>query len=198
VKEKRIEDLPAHERLSQLAYQLGASRAGMMRTDEVVIEDRLAALCREPRCQSYGLSAGCPPHVTGPAGFREWLKDFKHALVFLIEVPSEILLSNERTEVFMLLHEISAQLEEAAIQMGHPRARGFAGGSCKRIFCSAHDECLVLSGGECRNPDRARPSLSGFGINVNRLAQAAGWQLHRVAHADKMATASICGMVLID
>jgi len=189
------------EKLTQSACSLGAGGAAVIRTTEISIEEDLAMLCREPKCESYGLSAGCPPHVAGPAGFRELLKHFAQAVVFKIEVPSEVLLSNERTEVFRLLHETAAAIERLAVQLGYPDSKAFAGGSCKRLFCGAYAGCRVLSeGGECRNPDLARPSMSGFGVNVSKLMQAAGWTMKRVAReaeSDAPSMGTICGLILI-
>ena len=86
--------------------------------------------------------------------------------------------------------------------MGFKEARAFAGGSCKDIFCHQYAECLVVSKkGKCRNPEHARPSMSGYGINVTKLFEASGWELNR-AIRDKDSTApriaNVCGMVLIN
>jgi hypothetical protein len=76
-------------------------------------------------------------------------------------VPSEILYSGENRELFQLLHEIAAGIENSAVKMGFSDAQAYAGGSCKRIFCHDHPECRVISEkGSCRNPDYARPSMS--------------------------------------
>ncbi|MFW6011230.1 MAG: DUF2284 domain-containing protein, partial [Desulfosalsimonas sp.] len=51
-----------------------------------------------------------------------------------------------------------------------------------------------------RNPDRARPSMSGFGINVTRLYEAAGWQVKGVTYengSESIRMSSICGLILI-
>ena len=164
--------------LTELACRLGMSNATVISASEILIEEELAKLCREPQCENYGLSASCPPHVGGPSGFRKLLDDFEHAVVFRIEVPSEVLLSSDRREVFRALHEIAVRIEHAAVDMGYRNSRAYAGGSCKRIFCQDYTFCRVLKeGGECRNPDRARPSMSGFGINVSKLIEAAGWTM---------------------
>jgi predicted metal-binding protein len=96
------------------------------------------------------------------------------ALVIRIDIPRAIMFSDERYEVFLLLHEIVSTLERAAVNLGYGKSRAFAGGSCKRIFCRNHAACMVLSGGECRNPQHARPSMSGFGINVAKMLKMAG------------------------
>lgn len=187
--------------LIQLACRSGASDATAISTGGIVIEDDLANLCREPRCESYGLSTSCPPHVSGPSGFRGLLKKFKHAIVIKIDVPLKILLSSERRDIMKLLHEIAAGIEQAAVKTGYFNSKAFAGGSCKTIFCRDHEDCRVLTeGGECRNPRHARPSMSGFGINVSKLMQAAGWTMNRYtneADSDTASTAPICGLILI-
>lgn len=179
----------------------GAADAAVISAADIRVEDDLARLCREPQCENYGRSPGCPPHVEGPRGFRERLKHYRQALVVKIDVPTDVLLSPERSDVMALLHDIVADVEQAAVEMGFSDARAFAGGSCKMIFCREHAECRVLSeGGTCRNPRRARPSMSGFGINVSRLMQAAGWQgdyLDPQGNADSSGLSWIAGLVLI-
>lgn len=186
--------------LLQLARYMGATDAALISTDCISVVDELAGLCLNPRCPSYGMSASCPPHVSGPAGFRDLLKGFNRALVFKIEVPSNILLSGERHDMFRLLHEIAAAVEKSAVRAGHSRARAFAGGSCKELFCPDKAECRVTAGGSCRNPDRARPSMSGFGIDVSGLMEKAGWPMNRAVfdgRADDPATGTLSGLVLI-
>ncbi len=186
--------------LLQLARYMGATDAAAISTDCISVLDRLADLCLKPRCPSYGMSASCPPHVSGPDGFRELVKEFHNALVFKIEVPSNILLSGERHDMFRLLHEIASAVEQSAVLAGHTRARAFAGGSCKELFCPDKAECRVTAGGSCRNPDRARPSMSGFGIDVSRLMEGAGWPMNRAGpggREDNPSTGTLSGLVLI-
>jgi len=191
----------ALEDLTQLACRLGASNAKIIRASDISIEDDLANLCREPQCENYGLAASCPPYVSGPSGFRELLGKFEQAIVFKIDIPSEILFSSERPEIFRLLHEIAAGIEQSAVQMGYRHSNAYAGGSCKRLFCQDHAECRVVSGGgECRNPEFARPSMSGFGINVSKLMQAAGWTMNPTTEGtaqDKTSMGTVCGLVLV-
>lgn len=189
------------KKLTELACRSGASNAEVISTSEISIEDDLANLCREPRCENYGLSASCPPYVAGPSGFRKLLQTFAQAVVFKIEVPSEILLSSDRREVFRALHEIAAGIERSAVDMGYRHSRAYAGGSCKRLFCQDYTYCRLLEeGGECRNPHQARPSMSGFGINVSKLMQVAGWTMNRITQdtrQDEVSMGTVCGLVLI-
>ncbi len=187
--------------LLQEAQQSGASEARIISARDVVVDDRLADMCREPRCENYGLSKSCPPHVSGPTVFKQRLEKFSQAVFFKIDVPSEILYSSERREVFQLLHEIASGIETSAVEMGFVDARAYAGGSCKKIFCHEHGKCLALSEkGKCRNPQHARPSMSGFGVDVAKLFKTAGWKMNWTAYdTDSAATqmANVCGLVLI-
>jgi predicted metal-binding protein len=163
------------DRLVKMAHELGASEVGVVAASRVPVDDALANLCGETPCYAYGLSRNCPPHVSGPKGFRELTHKTRYALVFRIDIPELVMFSNDRNEVFGLVQESVSKLERAAVRMGYTKSKGFAGGSCKNTFCSDLAACRVLSEqGECRNPERARPSMSGFGINVGELLRRAG------------------------
>jgi predicted metal-binding protein len=161
--------------LTAKALQLGASAAAVIAVDRIVIEEGLASLCRKPRCENFGLSASCPPHVQGPAKFREWMQASTGAVFFKIEVPSSSLFSDDRREIMGLLHDIAAQIEQHAIEIGYANSKAFAGGSCKMIFCRERSNCAALANEKCRNPAIARPSMSGFGVNVGKLIEASWW-----------------------
>lgn len=183
------------------AIRAGATDAAVVDAKDVVVEDQLAELCLPPKCPNYGTSAGCPPYVGGPGEMRKRLASATQAIVIKIDVPSPGLLADEdvRSDLFGLLAEIAADVEQAALEMGYADARAYAGGGCKQIFCREHAVCRVTGeGGECRHPDKARPSMSGFGVNVGRLIQSAGWQSGPSSSTPSEADLfSICAMVLI-
>lgn len=154
----------------------GASAAAVVETASIVVDEGLADLCRPPGCPNYGLGASCPPHVGGPAAFRRRLAGYRKALLFRIDVPRSMLLDNARREVFVTLHRLAACIETAAVERGCRDARAYAGGACKMLFCADYVDCPVIANtGTCRWPDQARPSMSGYGIDVFRLMDDAGW-----------------------
>ncbi|MDY6838480.1 MAG: DUF2284 domain-containing protein [Thermodesulfobacteriota bacterium] len=164
------------ERLADLAISMGASDAKIIASSDILVKDELAKRCSQPRCQNYGLAPSCPPHVSGPAGFRDLQRKLEQALVVRVVVPSAMLLSSVSTELGRFVCELVASIEKEAIRMGFTRSRAFAGGSCKELFCQDHSECPKLSGtGECRYPKYARPSMSGYGIDVFALMKTCGW-----------------------
>jgi len=187
------------DQLVQLAIQSGASKAAIISTDDISTEERLANLCKEPQCKNYGLSLSCPPHVSGPAGFRKFLNNKTHAIVIRIDLLSSILFSEQRREVMQLLHEIVAGVEQVAVSMGFKNSQAFAGSSCKEIFCYEHAECrVILNNGECRHPQSARPSMSGYGINVSKLMKAAGWSMNiQKNKTDEESMSWVAGLIII-
>jgi len=188
--------------LVDLAACSGASDTAVVAAGQIVVEPQLADYCTSPGCAQYGLSRSCPPHVEGPEAFQAWLKEYNTAMVVKIEVPSQVLMSDERREVFELLHHLVAGVEKAAMAQGYQRARAFAGGSCKQIFCDQYADCRVVDRqGRCRNPRYARPSMSGFGVNVGRLMQLAGWQMEKMTKntdTAKVPLGTLVGLILVD
>ncbi len=176
--------------------------AKLIPANEICAQDDLAELCKAPNCENYGASLSCPPHVAGPAAFRRLVKKYTNALVFKLEVPTDILLTDDRWQVSQVLHEIAAKIEIDAINAGFKKARAYAGGSCKKIFCHGHKDCLGITAKEtCRHPQQARPSMSGFGINVAKLIELAGWSKDAMP-GKKLSPVSkssgLYGLILID
>jgi predicted metal-binding protein len=197
---EEIEKLSAE--LARQAIQLGATGAQTISPGEIVVEEHLARLCREPhRCENYGLAPSCPPHVSGPAGFRQLVKNMGSALVIKIDLPMDIMFSSQLREIMALLHTIVSRLEQTAMVRGYTNSKAFAGGSCKNLFCHDQPDCALLSSiASCRHPQCARPSMSGFGIDTARLMESAGWRLptaSRKPKTDQGSTSPICGLVLI-
>ena len=187
--------------LIQLAISLGASEAQILSSDNIVVEDQLARKCIEPQCENHGLSFSCPPHVEGPAFFRELIKTHPRALIIRLVIPALMLLSWERLDVGRVLHELVASVELEARKMGFARSSGFAGGSCKELFCQDHLSCQrVEENGPCRHPDLARPSMSGYGIDVFQLIKSCGWETN-LNHEDGLAAEDqlswVAGLVMV-
>jgi predicted metal-binding protein len=180
-----IEDKERLERLVAFALKAGATKAVRLSPTDIRVEQKLAGFCREPKCPNYGLSMSCPPNVSGPSAFNKLIENSRHALLIRIEIDAASLTGDDRFLVFRLLHEVSAAVEIEAKRIGFVKANGFAGGSCKQSFCFDHDHCQVLSGqGTCRYPDQARPSMSGFGVNVGELMKSAGWSSQFFSQSD--------------
>lgn len=191
----------ALERLKERALLLGASDAGIIPAGEIRVEERLAKMCEEPGCEGYGLTVNCPPHVMKPDVFRRSLKQYRAAIVFKIDVPTQILLTDDRHGVAAVIHGTAAEIEGLAVQAGYEKSRGLAVGSCKPVFCGDYHGCQALSKeGGCRFPLSARPSISGLGVNFFELTKVLGWQINRITKdtdPDEIDMGMMAGMVLV-
>lgn len=166
----------ALESLLVFAKGIGATGAKRLAPEDVCVEEKLATLCHAPKCPFWGQSMSCPPYIAGPASFKKQLKSCRHAVVIRLEIQACSLHGEDRPMVMRLLHETVAETEKKALQLGFSQAAGFAGGSCKPSFCPDELHCRVIESKEkCRYPEHARPSMSGFGLNVGKLMESAGW-----------------------
>lgn len=188
------------DELVELAGRLGASEAVIIPAIKIPVDDRVPEMCQSPRCYGFDQSANCPPHVPGPAWFREFIRGFQKVLVFRIDFPREVLSSYQRVEAFRMLHFLGAEVERQAVGRGCERARAFAGDSCKILFCSEHSRCRIIGEkGECRHPEIARPSMSGFGVEVRSLKRIVGWDSKsNKFDCERKPAESLVGMVLLE
>jgi predicted metal-binding protein len=190
------------EYLTQEAKRIGATSSAIISSKEIQVKDNLAALCNEEyTCPNYGLATSCPPHVEGPVEFRKWQEQSKYSIVVKIELPTSVIFSGERNGVMQLLHQSVAAVEQKAIEMGLKNSKGFAGGSCKELFCNDEEKCCVLAESKpCRHRELARPSMSGFGIDVTLLMESSGWSAPKAEKSDlsdKNATSWVAGLILL-
>jgi predicted metal-binding protein/DNA-directed RNA polymerase subunit RPC12/RpoP len=192
----------AYKDLMQYARSLGASEARMFGVERIRIDENFRSLCEKPRCRNFGKTINCPPHSMMPQKFKEYLNSFMYVLAFKFEFPLDMLVGAERLIKLRLLHDTAVNIENHAKSIGFERARGFSGGSCFRTYCSEFDDCAALEkNGECRFPDKARPSLSGFGVNWHELSKTLGWQMLKDQDGNpnpKSETVMISGLVLVE
>lgn len=197
--------MPTREILDVLieeAIRNGATAATHIPASHIRVENSLASLCNgEFKCPNFGLSAGCPPHVEGPAEFKLWRDQSEDAVTVKIEMGTQELFSEKQKDFMRLLHLIVATVEQKAIELGFSSSKGFAGGSCKELFCYDQDQCPVISDNTpCLHPNMARPSISGFGVDAVQLMKSSGWPCTIGDQSDASndsATSWIVGLVLI-
>jgi predicted metal-binding protein len=187
--------------LKQEAIRLGATDSALISSSDIRTENDLAALCNgEYTCPNYGLAASCPPHVEGPEQFRKWQEKSRYSITVKIELPKSVMFSNGRKDIMRLLHQVVAGIEKKAIELGFSQSKAFAGGSCKKLFCEENKRCCVVADKlPCRHMNEARPSMSGFGIDVIQLMNTSGWPVVKTNQSKGGSQESgwLAGLVLI-
>lgn len=200
--ENRVISKQQCEHLTRKAIKLGASVCAVITSKEIQVKDDLAALCnKDYTCPNYGLAASCPPYVEGPAEFRKWQAQSPYSIIVKIELPTSVMFSDERKDVMRLLHQIVAAVEQKAIETGFGKSKAFAGGSCKDLFCDDQENCCVLTANKpCRHIESARPSMSGFGIDVAQLMLSCGWsgqKAEKSNSSDKNDNSWVAGLIML-
>ena len=184
--EQLQEDL---EKYRQRALEIGATDAKIITTDMVIIDERVLAKCTYPKCYSYGTSANCPPHAMSLALVRKVVDNFRYAIFFKIEVPSENMAGPEVREKKSNMpwrikrNEIVSKVEGLAFYDGYYLAVGFGGGSCKGMFCP-NTECTALVLGQpCRHPLKARSAMEAVGMDAFTMAAKVGWDIYPIGRS---------------
>ena len=184
--------------IMEKALELGAAASCVVNPRDITINPEFVEFCKPPQCDAYGAGGNCPPNVMSTEDFDALLSGYTCGVAFKVEAPMAMLLEEEhRFEVIKVLQETTARLERFAVGIGFDKARGFAGGSCRRAFCREEEYCEVIEGtGACRNPDMARPSLSGVGVNFRELNRKLEWE-DRSVGADGEPVGFMIGLVLL-
>jgi predicted metal-binding protein len=200
MEEKWKEDL---EELRRYALELGATRALILPTKELVIRQSARAKCYIPACKFYGSSIMCPPHnPLTPEITRKIADEYQFGILFQLDVPVEDFVGEGWRVRHLAMErkhkEILAKLEGRAFHLGYALAMGFAAGECS--LCLPQKECAVLKGGSCIHPLQARPAMEACGFDVFAIAKKVGWKLVPIGHESQVKSvpcASLIGLVLV-
>jgi predicted metal-binding protein len=178
-------------RYRQMALDLGASAAEIIRASDVVIDERVRLKCTVPRCIRAGETPNCPPYAPDLELVRKALGRYHYAILFKCDVgPIEEYIpgrgsTREEQRRVLSFHEQSGklvyELERQAYKEGYHLAMGFGGGSCKDYLCKGLI-CQYLDSGRCRFPHRARPAMEAVGMDVLDLVNKVGWAAYALVN----------------
>lgn len=161
-------DLSHH--LEELVITEGAYKAAVIDTECVETDASFRALCASNVCGAYGRCWMCPPDVGEIELLMKTLRTFDHALVYqtvwMLEDSYDIEGMGEAADAHARL---SLRLAERCKRGPFSKLLHLAAGGCH--VCPT---CAKVQNQSCRFPDRALPSLEAYGVNVSRLAAAAG------------------------
>jgi predicted metal-binding protein len=186
------------------ALEFGASMAEIIPADWVQIDERVRLKCAIPLCPYYNKSIHCPPHTPSIELMRKAIERYRHAILFALDViPAECFSDRSKKQAAAKwskkTFEIVGRLETLAFGRGYYLAMGYGQASCKKALCR-QDTCLVLEGGKCPYPLKARPSMEAVGMDVFGLVAKTGWEIYpiyRSVRADEVPRALSVGIVFI-
>ncbi len=158
------------ERLIALPIALGAQRAAVIPAREIVADTAFRDMCAANACGMYGKCYMCPPDVGEIETLMQELTAYDYALVY--QTVSELedsfdfegmVAAKKRT------YPLAQALRREIAQLSLGRVLHLGAGGC-----GVCEKCARQTDEPCRFPELALPSLEAYGINVSRLAGAAG------------------------
>jgi predicted metal-binding protein len=192
------------EYFQQKALEFGASMAEIIPSSWVQIDERVRLKCATPLCPYYNKSIHCPPHSASIELMRKAVSRYSHAILFALDViPVACFADRSKKQQSAKWSkkglEIVGRLETLALGRGYYLAVGYGQASCKKALCG-QERCLVLDGGKCPHPLKARPSMEAVGMDVYGLVTKVGWDIYpiyRSVNADEVPRALSVGIVFI-
>ena len=167
----------------------GAYRAAVIPVSDVETDVSFRTLCKQNVYGSYGKNWMCPPDAGDIDELIAVLKSYKNILVY--QTVSELEDSYDFEGMVAAAtahHRLMYEVRELMSKESFTRSLYLGAGGCR--LC---EKCAKLTDEPCRHPDRAMPSLESYGVNVSKLAQAAGMK-----YINGQNTVTYFGAVLFD
>lgn len=177
------------ESLEKSALDLGAYRATVIPTDQIVTDRVFRDMCAANYCGMYGKCHMCPPDVGEIDELMAELKSYSFALVYQTVTSLEDSFDFEgMSEAKKNTVKIALALRELFSKSDISRVLHLGAGGC-----GVCEVCSKRIGEDCRFPELALPSLEAYGVNVSELAKSAGMK-----YINGQDTVTYFGAVLFD
>lgn len=147
------------------AVEMGATHAQEITPASVATAAWVRLKCQFG-CSNYNLRYCCPPDTPSPESTRSVLDTYKRALLFHRGEPA----SPDRWNRLKSYFDMLIDMEGTLFKDGFYKAFVFLAGPCH--LCA---ECNKVTGQECNNRNRARPSMEACGIDVYQTARNNGF-----------------------
>ena len=158
-----------YEEVKKLAETLGFDKCGELPGRLVPCDKTLRRFCEQNLCGMYHSSYMCPPAEGAAETLIAKIHNCKNVMVLLHEYACPDMSKYMDAQIS---HERRSQLLWKSMQkLGYTEknSRVLTVGGCH--LC---EECGIKPGEPCRHPDTACPSVSGYCIECDKLAEAVG------------------------
>ena len=165
-----MENKELFDKLSGIALSLGAYKATVIPVELVETDASFRDLCAANVCGNYGRNWMCPPDAGDIEDLIAELHTYSYALVY--QTVSELEDSYDfegMMEAGARHNQLMAELRRRLTEAPLSRVLHLGAGGCR--MCEV---CGKRTGEPCRHPDLAVASLETYGVNVSKLATAAG------------------------
>ena len=165
-----MENKELFDKLASIALSLGAYKATVIPVDAVETDASFRDLCAANVCGNYGRNWMCPPDAGEIHELMARLRTYTFMLVYQTVTELEDSYDFEgMMEAGVALNQLMHRLRDQLNGEGLSRVLHLGAGGCR--MCPV---CAKRTGEPCRKPDLAVASLETYGVNVSKLAPAAG------------------------
>ena len=184
-----LENKPVFDRMTDLALSLGAYRASVIPVESVETDASFRDMCAANVCGNYGRNWMCPPDAGDIHELMAELRTYTYILVYQTVTELEDSYDFEGMMDAGVAHNrLMIELRDRLSRENLSRVLHLGAGGCR--MCEV---CAKRTNEPCRHPDLAVASLETYGINVSRLAPAAGMK-----YINGKDTVTYFGAVLFD
>ena len=177
------------DRMTTLALSLGAFCAAVIPVSDVETDASFRDMCASNVCGNYGRNWMCPPDAGDIHELMESLRTYTYMLVY--QTVSELEDSYDfegMMDAGVAHNKLMVALRDRLNAENLPHVLHLGAGGCR--MCEV---CAKRTNEPCRHPDLAVASLETYGINVSKLAPAAGMK-----YINGKDTVTYFGAVLFD
>ena len=166
----------------ETALALGFTEAVSLRVDTLSPRDDVRAMCAEDKCGAYGKNWTCPPHCGSLEVCADRIHRFRRGILVQTVGHLEKTIDTKgyrRTEQQHMeyFHRLADQIRQV-----HPDALCLGSGGCRICGSCAWPE-------SCRFPEKAHPSMEGYGLFVAQVCRDNGLPYH---HGPRTVTYTAC------
>ena len=150
-----------HEELIALALECGATKATVIRAQDIVMDANFRDICASNGCGLYGKCWVCPPDIGPIDELMEKVRSYEYGLLY--QTVGDI----EDSYDIEGMNEVGAQHEKNSIRLeGRVREMSSRHLHLSCGGCHLCERCAKRDNEPCRHPDVALHPMEGYGIDV--------------------------------
>lgn len=158
--------------LIDIALLNGATKSGVISTENLKFDSYLRKLCKDNSCGNYAKTWMCPPGIGKLEDLKEKVKRYNKCLIVQTIFPLTDSFDYEgmvegKKKLKETMKNIYKNIKE---NVNNEDVLSFGVGKCD--ICS---ECTYPKGEPCIYPNEAMSSLEAYGINVKEAVEKCGF-----------------------
>lgn len=151
-----------HQALIDIALDAGVNKAAIIATEDIMMSASFRDICQSNACGMYGRCWMCPPDIGNIDALMAKVRSYKHGLLYQTIADIEDSYDIEGMQKAAKTHIHVGQRLEAFLMLLQLDKHLHLSCGC----CHICDRCAKMDGQPCRAPERAMPSMEGYGIDV--------------------------------